>query len=398
MQLNTLMYIAIMIFTGMFFGRMAKHVRLPNVTGYLVGGLVIGPSVLGVIPGDVLTSFTIISDVALGFIAFSIGNEFKLSYFKRVGVTPIVIAVLESLFAVVFVTAGLLIAGNDLPFSLVLGSIAAATAPAATIMVIRQYRAKGPVTETLLSVVAIDDAVALILFGVAVAAAGAIGNPGGTGLGAALLRPLIEIGGALVAGFLLGLVFLLPLRFFKKDGNRLALIIGFVFAGAGIASICGFSALLLCMSMGAAIANFSDQTPHISRLTEGLTPPIFILFFVASGAELQLAILPAIGVAGVIYVVLRVLGKMFGSALGAAVCRADANIRKYLGPALIPQAGVAIGLSLLATTVVPAYGATIRAIILCGTLIYEIIGPAVSKFSLVRAGEIQLEKKVAHKA
>lgn len=178
MNLNTLLDLAIMIFAGMFCGRMAKHVHLPNVTGYLVAGLLIGPSVFGLLSEDFLTTINIISDVALGFIAFSIGNEFKMSYFKRVGVAPIVIACLESLFAVVFVVLGLLIARQPLPFSLVLGAIAAATAPAATIMVIKQYRAKGPVTETLLSVVAIDDATALILFSLAVAVAQGLTDAG----------------------------------------------------------------------------------------------------------------------------------------------------------------------------------------------------------------------------
>ena len=178
MNLNTLLDLAIMIFAGMFCGRMAKHVHLPNVTGYLVAGLLIGPSVFGLLSEDFLTTINIISDVALGFIAFSIGNEFKMSYFKRVGVAPIVIACLESLFAVGFVVLGLLIAGQPLPFSLVLGAIAAATAPAATIMVIKQYRAKGPVTETLLSVVAIDDATALILFSLAVAVAQGLTDAG----------------------------------------------------------------------------------------------------------------------------------------------------------------------------------------------------------------------------
>ena len=192
MNLNTLLDLAIMIFAGMFCGRMAKHVHLPNVTGYLVAGLLIGPSVFGLLSEDFLTTINIISDVALGFIAFSIGNEFKMSYFKRVGVAPIVIACLESLFAVVFVVLGLLIARQPLPFSLVLGAIAAATAPAATIMVIKQYRAKGPVTETLLSVVAIDDATALILFSLAVAVAQGLTDAGAS-FGASLLSPLREI-------------------------------------------------------------------------------------------------------------------------------------------------------------------------------------------------------------
>ena len=379
-----------MIFTGMLFGRLAKLVRLPNVTGYLVGGLIIGPSVLNLIPADALNGMDLISDVALGFIAFSIGNEFKISYFKRVGATPIVIAILESLLAVIFVVIGLLIAGCSLPFSLVLGSIAAATAPAATIMVIKQYKAKGPMTETLLSVVAIDDATALIFFGICVAIAGAL-EGSGTSLGQALLSPLIEILGAVVVGFVLGLLFLIPMRWFKKDGNRLSLTIAFVFLGVGLADLCGFSSLLLCMAMGAALANFSRETPQIMKLTDALTPPIFLLFFVSSGAALQISILPSIGLAGIIYVLLRVAGKMAGASLGGVLCHAEPAVKKYLGLALVPQAGVAIGLSLIATTAVPEYGATIRAIVLCATLIYEIIGPALSKLSLKKSGEISPE-------
>lgn len=385
---NTFVYLALMIFFGMFMGRMAKHIHLPNVTGYLVAGLLIGPSVLGLIPENALPNLDIIADAALGFIAFSIGTEFKISYFKRVGVTPIVIAFLEALLAVVFVVVALLIAGCSLPFSLVLGSIAAATAPAATIMVIKQYKAKGPVTEMLLSVVALDDAAALMLFGIAVAIAQSVSNPDAS-VASSLLSPIIEIVGAVVCGFILGLIFIIPLRFFKKDGNRLALTIGFVFIGIGIASIFGLSQLLLCMALGASLTNFSSNTNHIVKLTDGLTPPIFILFFVLSGAELQLSVIPSIGVAGIIYVIVRVIGKIAGASLGSVICRADKKITKYLGFSLMPQAGVAIGLSLIATQIVPEFGAEIRAIILCGTLIYELIGPAITKLSLKKAGEIE---------
>ncbi len=386
-MLNTLTDLAIMIFAGMFCGRMAKHIRLPNVTGYLVAGLLIGPSVFGVLSADFLDTISIISTVALGFIAFSIGNEFKITYFKRVGVAPIVIACMESLFAVVFVVLGLIISGQSVSFSLVLGAIAAATAPAATIMVIKQYRAKGPVTETLLSVVAIDDATALILFSLAVAVAQALSN-GAASLGASLLSPLKEIGGALVVGAALGFVFLLPLRFFKKAGNRLSLIAAFIFLGLGISEWLGLSDLLLCMAMGAVVANFSADVDSIMDLCDGVTPPIFMLFFVASGADLQLSVLPTVGLIGVIYIVLRVVGKYFGAAIGAAMCKCEGAVRKYLGPCLLPQAGVAIGLSLAAGEVVPEHAPQIRAVILCGTLIYELIGPAVTKLSLKKAGEI----------
>ena len=387
-MLNTLTDLALMIFAGMFCGRMAKHLRLPNVTGYLVAGLLIGPSVLGLLSGSFLEATSLISTVALGFIAFSIGNEFKMSYFREVGVSPVVIACLESLFAVLFVFAGLLISGQKVAFSLVLAAIAAATAPAATIMVIKQYHARGPVTRTLLSVVAIDDATALILFSVSVAIAQAILGTAGSLLGS-VLSPLWEIGGALCVGAVLGFVFLIPLRFFKKPGNRLSLIIGFIFAGLGIAQWLGLSDLLLCMAMGAVLANFSADINNLMDLSDSITPPIFMLFFVASGAELQLSVLPTVGLIGVIYIVLRVLGKMFGAAMGGAICRTEHEVRKYLGPCLMPQAGVAIGLSLAAANVVPEYAAEIRAVILCGTLIYELIGPAVTKLSLKKAGELQ---------
>ncbi len=387
-SLNTFINLAIMIFTGMALGRLVKLIKLPNVTGYLLAGLLLGPSVLGILNEEFLASASIISEMALGFIAFSIGNEFKITYFKRVGATPIVIATLESLFAVVFVAGALILAGFGASFSLVLGSIAAATAPAATIMVIKQYKARGPVTETLLSVVAIDDATALIMFSIAVAIATALSG-GNVSASQLILKPAIEIGGALIAGAVLGLIFLLPLKTFKKDGNRLSLTVAFIFMGLGLSKLCGFSSLLLCMAMGAIIANLTPDVNHLMKLSDKITPPIFMLFFVASGAELKLSVLPAVGLCGVIYIVVRVIGKMFGASLGATICKADKNIRKYLGPALVPQAGVAIGLSLTASAVVPQYATEIRTVILCGTLIYELVGPAIAKASLKKAGEIK---------
>ena len=386
-MLNTLTDLAIMIFAGMFCGRMMKHIRLPNVTGYLIAGLLIGPSVLGLLSENFMSSIGIISDVALGFIAFSIGNEFKMSYFKRVGSAPIIIACAESLVASLVVAGGLLIAGEDISLSLLLGAIAAATAPAATIMVIKQYRAKGPMTETLLSVVAIDDATTLLIFSLSVAVAQAVMNTGAS-LGSSLLAPVKEIGGALAVGAALGFIFLIPLRFFKKAGNRLSLIIGFIFAGLGISQWLGLSDLLLCMTMGAVVANFSSDVDEIMDLCDGLTPPIFMLFFVASGADLQLSVLPAVGVIGVLYIVLRIIGKCAGTMASAALCKCDKNVTKYLGPCLLPQAGVAIGLSLVASEMVPAHAAQIRAVVLCATLVFELIGPVITKISLKKAGEI----------
>ena len=395
LSLNVLTQLGIMILFGMFMGRMMKHIKLPNVTGYLIAGLLLGPYFLpalgcpfSVLSENFISGIGIISEVALGFIAFSIGNEFRISYFKKVGAAPLIIASMESLFAVIVVVAVLIVTKHDPAFSLVLGSIAAATAPAATIMVINQYRAKGPVTSTLLSVVAIDDATALILFYVSSAIASAMAGRGGNPF-LSVLIPIGQILAALAVGALLGFLLLIPMRFFHKKGNRLALICGFLFAAIGIADLLGLSSLMLCMALGAAVANLSQEAEQIISIAEGVTSPIYILFFVASGAGLQVSVLKTVGVIGAIYIIGRSIGKLFGAWLGARMSKTTAAVSKYLGPCLLPQAGVAIGLTLVAGRIVPEYAPTIRAVVLAGTLIYEIIGPGITKMSLTKAGEIR---------
>ena len=362
MELGTLFNFAILLFCGLIFAKIIRYFKLPDVTGYLIGGLIIGPSVLGLLSADAVAGLSLVSDVALGFIAFSIGSEFKLSYFKRVGMTPIVIAIFESFVAVLFVTLGLVLSGQTLPFSLVLGAIAAATAPAATIMVIKQYRAKGPVTETLLSVVAIDDATALIAFGIAVAVAQTLTSTADVSLVLSILKPVLEIAEALLGGALLGVLFTVMLRFFKVQSNRMVLAIAFVLVTSAVANALNISALLTTMAMGAVFANLCKNSSEVMSLCDHVTPPVFMMFFVLSGAGLNLAILPSIGVVGVIYVVLRVMGKMAGAWFGATVMKADHNVRRWLGPALIPQAGVAIGLTVVAQQVVPQYAEVVRAV------------------------------------
>ncbi len=387
--MNVLGYLAIIIFSGLLCGRLVKLIKLPNVTGYLIAGLLIGPCCLKLVPKDIVTNLTLISEVALGFIAFSIGSEFKLSYLKKIGISPIIIAIFEALAAVIMVFLGLLMIGKDVAFSLVLAAIAAATAPAATIMVINQYKAKGPVTSTLLTVVAVDDAIALIAFGICVAISGMITGKSDAGFLSSIAKPMIEIVGALGVGALLGVLIQLPLRFFKKPGNRLSIVVGTVFLGVAIAQFAGFSSLLLCMALGSVLVNLSRDGTEVIHVAEAVTPPIYLMFFVISGAELDVTILGSIGLIGIVYLLFRVLGKIGGATLGALIMHSEKKVVQYLGLTLLPQAGVAIGLSLVATTVIPEYGATIRAVILCATLIYELTGPVISKIALKKAGEIK---------
>ena len=390
MQLNTLFYLALILFSGLIFGRAVKMIRLPNVTGYLIAGLLIGPYVLKLVPLDLVAGLELVSEIALAFIAFSIGSEFKISYLKKVGIVPIVIAIFEALTATVVVSAVLIAFGFDTEIALLLGAIAAATAPAATIMVVRQYKAKGPVTDTLLSVVALDDAVALMAFGFAVAMVNILQHPGESSVVMSILMPVIEILGSILLGFVLGFLFTIPLRYFKKDSNRLIIIAAFVFLGSSLATMLGLSPLLLCMCMSAMLVNISNTGESILRLTDNVTPPIFLAFFVVSGMELDVSILPQIGLIGILYVLCRVIGKVGGAYIGAWVMRASDTVKKHIGFTLIPQAGVAIGLSLLASRMVPEYGQTIRAVVLSATLIYELIGPAVTKIALQKAGEIKI--------
>ncbi len=385
----TFFYLALILFSGLAFGRFVKLIKLPNVTGYLIAGLIIGPHVFKILSVETVDQFNIISEMALAFIAFSVGAEFKTSYLKKAGIAPIVIAILEALLASVFVTGALLAFGFDIKVSLLLGAIASATAPAATIMVVRQYNAKGPVTETLLSVVALDDAVAIMSFGVSMAVVSSMINPQQSSVVSSVVMPVFEILGAIAVGLILGFLFNVPLRFFKKQSNRLIIICGFVFLGNAIASFTGFSNLLLCMSMGTAVINTSSSGDDIFKITDFITPPIFLMFFVVSGAALDISIIPKIGVIGVVYLIFRVLGKVTGATLGAVIMKSPDTTKKYLGLTLIPQAGVAIGLSLIAANTLPGYGSTIRTVVLCATLIYELTGPAITKIGLKKAGEIK---------
>lgn len=388
MDFNILFYTGLLLCVGLAGAKAIRKFKLPSVTGYLIAGLLFGPYVTKVVPAEVIETLSFFSTVALGFIAFSIGGEFKLSYFKRVGLTPVVIAFTESFGAVFIVIGALLLAGFELPFSIMLGAIAAATAPAATVMVIKQYRAKGILTETLLSVVAIDDATALMAFAISTAIAQSMTSNAGGNILSSMITPIVEIGLALIVGAVLAVIFSLIMKRTTGKNSQLTLTVGFILIAVGLSKTLVISELLTCMAFGAVFTNLYSYSESIMTIADEFTPPLLLLFFVLSGAELNIAILPQIGVVGIIYVVFRVIGKYLGAAFGAKIMKADDKIVKYLGPALVPQAGVAIGLSLVATQVVPAEGARIRAVILCATLIYELVGPAIAKWALTQAGEI----------
>lgn len=336
-----------------------------------------------------LADLEVITTIALGFIAFSIGGEFKWSHLKKIGSKCITITLFQALCAVALVDAVLLLAGFDAPLALTLGAIAAATAPAATLLVVRQYKAKGPVTDTLLPVVAMDDAVGLMAFSLSVAVAQSLASGAALGVYSTVVQPLLEILLSLAAGGVLGGVVALAMRFFKSQANRLCISIAAVLTGVALSDLWGLSSLLVCMAVGAVFVNLSGESDAVMEGCERFTPPIYMLFFVLSGAGLDLAVLPTVGLLGVLYLAARSVGKWFGAYMGARMVKADPNIRKYLGITLLPQAGVAIGMAQIAMTALPQYGAAIRAVVLCATLVYELVGPVATKIALTRAGEIR---------
>lgn len=392
--MHGLYYVGIIILAGMILAKIAGKFKLPDVTGYLIAGIIIGPSVLNLVPRDVGASLAIISEAALGFIAYSIGSEINFKELKKVGRTLIIITLCEALLPVALVSLSMIyIFKQSVSFSIVIGAIAAATAPAATIMIVRQYKAKGPVVDTLLPVVAMDDGVAIIAFGIAFTVAkNLLSSTGQFSLVQALFLPIWEIVLALLIGFIIGLILCYFIPKVKGEDELLSAVIISIFISIGIALFFNVSTLLVCMMIGITVSNLSRNSIRALTIVNRVTPPIFIAFFTLSGIELDLGILRYAGALGIGYVVVRAIGKTLGAYIGARITNSSEMVQKYLGITLLPQAGVAIGLSMIAQSVMPELGSTIRTIILASTVIYELIGPVAAKTALIKAGEINLNE------
>lgn len=390
--MHVLYYVAIVIFSGIIMAKLIGKLKLPHVTGYLLAGVLIGPSILNLVPKEAAGSMGIISEVALGFIAYTIGSEIKLEHLKKAGKSLITITLFESLTPIILVTLSMIfIFKQSVPFSITIGAIAAATAPAATIMVIKQYKAKGPVVDTLLPVVAMDDGVAIIAFGIAFTIAKSLLKAGGKfSFVHAFIFPVGEIILALALGLIVGIIISYLLPKIRGEDELLSIMIGFIFIAIGISEFFNLSTLLVCMMIGITVTNLSENSIKTLNVIDRLTPPIFIAFFTLAGVELELGILKYAGLLGIGYIIFRTLGKAGGAFIGSRIAKSHKSVQKYLGFTLLPQAGVAIGLSMIAQNVMPDMGSTIRTVILASTVIYELVGPLIAKTALIQAGEIKL--------
>ena len=410
--MEILLSISIALCAGLLVSRFVKPLKMPAVTGYLIAGILIGPYVMGRLGVDGLgftsmarvKEMSLLNDVALGFIAFAIGNEFRLSQLRHTGRQALVIGIFQALVAALMVDIALValhffVLGDALPLAdaITLGAIATATAPAATLMVVRQYKAKGKLTDLLLPIVAIDDAVGLIVFAVSFGAAKAM-HFGQFDAISILVEPIVEIIGSLLLGFAMGVIFSAVEKYFKSNSKRLSLSITFVIMTVALSMMefeigsirVGFSSLLVCMMLGTVFCNECDFSEEIMGKTDRWTAPLFILFFVLSGAELELSVFSdaAIVFIGVAYILSRSLGKWLGASVSARFMRCEPLIQKYLGVTLLPQAGVALGMSVTVAQTLGERGATVRNIVLFGVLIYELVGPTLTRIALTRAGDI----------
>ena len=411
--MQTLLLIAVALFAGLLMTRLFVKFHLPDVTAYLVAGVLIGPCVLGRLgipclgfnTFEQVDSLSMISDVALGFIAFAIGHEFRLSALKQTGKQATVIGIVQALVATLFVDEALVSLHFlmpdllPLPVAITLGTIAAATAPAATLMVVRQYKAKGPVTDVLLPVVALDDAVGLVIFAVSFGLAQSL-KSGETNFAALILEPLMEVVLSLVFGGLVGLGLTWLERFFHSHRNRNALIVGSVVLTVAVSQLkipvgpftFGFSSLLVCMMLGTVFCNFCPLSEDLMLQADRWSGPAITLFFVLSGSALEFGVFsdPSVIIIGIVYILFRSLGKYLGAGWSSTMVHSPPPVRKWLGITLLPQAGVALGMCSTAYRVLGGpEGALIRNIILFSVLVYELIGPSLTKMALTKAGDIQ---------
>ena len=409
-----LITLAFSVLAGLLMSRAAKLVNLPAVTAYLVAGLCIGPFLLGRmgIKGigfsslEYVDSFSIISQAALGFIAFEIGNEFRLKDLKSMGKSAITTGILQAVITTIVVDIALLLLHFIAPSlislssAITLGAIAAATAPAATLMVVKQYKAEGPMTKLLLMVVAIDDAVGLVLFSVSFGVATAL-ETGAISFIGVVVEPLLELVLSLVLGILGGVSLNWLEKYFHSRSKRMSLAVAFVLLTVGISLLeweiggvhFGFSLLLVCMIEGTVFCNINEASEELMDRVDRWTGPLNMLFFVLSGAELNLNVLsnPLVLIVGLIFIAFRSLGKISGAYLSCRMEKTSPTIQKYLGITLLPQAGVALGMALTARNL--SAGEIVRNVVLFAVLVYELVGPTLTKWSLLRAGEIKREGK-----
>lgn len=387
--MNIYLELALVVLFGIFGAAIARKLNLPNVTGYLLAGILLGPSLFHVVNETHTPVINFVNEMALGIIALAIGGEFYLPELKKLGKNIFIITLMEviGVLAVVFSVMYFLL-DQSFVFSIIIASMSAATAPAGTVMVIRQYRADGPLTRTILQVAALDDAFGIMAFGIAMSLAKLSIGSEQVNLLWMFLDPLLEIIASLAFGLVLGFIFTYWVKRVKHKETVLCMILLTIMGSIGLANRLGLSALLCNMMIGAVLVNFHSSSKRVVDVINDFAPPINLMFFTFAGASLNLSVLSSIGVLGLCYVFSRAGGKILGATVGAKMVKAPEAIVKWLGLALLPQGGISIGLTMIVARELPQFSAEIITVILFSVLIFEVMGPILAKISITQAGEV----------
>jgi Kef-type K+ transport system membrane component KefB len=393
--MNELASLGMILLLALGAGHLVKFARIPEVSGYIVAGIVLGPSVLGWVSQQNLTALEILSEVALGLILFSVGTVFELSRFQRVGRQVLLLTLAESAFAAVVVSAGMLLLGQSWKTAFLLGAIAVATAPASTLMVVRESDSAGPLTDSLLAIIALNNIYCIVAFslvGAAIDLASGLGGPGGLlpTLYASFYPLVWQLVGSVALGFLVGTLLAAWASKVTETGETLILLGGAILLCVGVARLLGLSPLVASMAVGATMVNSTRHSHSLFDTLARTDPPFYAIFFVLAGADLDLGLVGSLGLAGVVYVVGRAGGKLLGARLGAKWLGMAPTVRRFLGLALMAQAGLAVGLVLTIQRRFADVAPAVTAIVLASVVVYEIVGPLSTRFALVRAGETRL--------
>ncbi|TCO76953.1 cation:proton antiporter [Marinisporobacter balticus] len=390
--MNPFIGLGIALIVGILFGKLMNNLKIPAVAGYIIAGLLLGVSGLNIVTGAMIEKLSFLSDFALGVIAFNIGSELQVSVIKKLGKSIFVIAIFEALGAFILVTSISFALTKDISTALILGAVSSATAPAATVMVLRESNARGPLTSTLLGVVAIDDAICLMIYAIASSVAKVFIKHEVVSFYKILVHPLMEIGLSILVGAILGIILTYFIKISKKEDELLPFITGMIILLVGVAAKFHLSPLLSSMALGIVVANVSSHSRRAFSSIESFSPPIIAVFFTLAGSRLDISLLPHIGLIGIAYLLFRIIGKIAGASLGGIISNAPHVVKKYIGLGLLSQVGVAVGLAIVVNQEFPGteLGSRVITILLATTIITEIVGPLATKHAIIKANETHL--------
>ena len=396
--MDELTSLGLILLLALLAGHLVKVVKIPEVTGYIIAGIALGPSVLGWVSAENLLALEVLSEVALGLILFSIGSVFEFSRFRRIGRQVLYLTLVESVLASLLVTAGIVVLGQPWQVALLLGAVAIATAPASTLMVIRECDSAGPLTENMLGIIAVNNLLCITVYALVAATIELASGLGGTSLFDAVYRagyPLVwQLVGSAALGYLVGLMLAGWSSQVTETGEMLILLAGSILLCVGVARLVDLSPLVASLAVGATMVNLAERSRRLFDTLAGTDPPFYAIFFVIAGADLDLTLIPTMGVVGLVYIGGRAVGKFVGAVAGARWLRLEPQVQHFLGFGLMAQAGLAVGLTIAIDQRFETFAPIVSTVVLAAVAVFEMIGPISARFAIVQAGEVGMQPPI----